>query len=202
MLRVLQERTIERLGGSRSIEVDVRILAATNRDLEASIADGHFRADLYYRINVVPLVVPPLRARREDIPLLVEHVLARLARETGRARKTLSPEAREALQRYDWPGNVRELENAIERAATLSERDTLDLEDLPEGVRTSGLKEAVRSGLIPFEEAVARFERDLLRESLERSGWNQTRAASQLGITRRLLKLKMDRYGIVPPRTD
>jgi len=202
LLRVLQERTIERLGGGRPIEVDVRIVAATNRDIEAAVADGSFRSDLYYRINVVPLDVPPLRARLEDIPLLVAAFLERLVAREGGARRELSPEAWEALQRHDWPGNVRELENAIERAATLSEAPTIGLEDLPEDVRMAGLKAAVRAGQMPFEEAVSRFERDLLREALERARWNQTRAAEQLGITRRQLKLKMDRYRLAPPRSS
>jgi DNA-binding NtrC family response regulator len=206
LLRVLQERVFERLGGNRPIEVDVRIVAATNRDLEAAVAAGSFRADLYYRINVVPLLVPPLRARREDIPLLVENVLARVAGESARPARELSPEAWEVLQHHAWPGNVRELENAIERAATLSDRDVLRPEDLPEAVVESArfalLQADVRTGQIGFEEAVHRFETELLREGLERAAWNQTRAAAQLGITRRQLKLKMDRLGLVPPGTS
>jgi len=201
LLRVLQERTIERLGGGRPIAVDVRIVAATNRDLEAAVAAGGFRSDLYYRINVVPLEVPPLRARREDIPLLVASFLERLAADEGGPRRELSAEAWEALQRHDWPGNVRELENAIERATTLAEGPGIGLEDLPEEVRLAGLKAAVRSGQLPFDEAVSRFERDLLQEALERAHGNQTRAAEHLGITRRQLKLKMDRYGLAPTRT-
>jgi len=200
LLRVLQERTIERLGGGRPIEVDVRIVAATNRDLEAAVAAGEFRSDLYYRINVVPLEVPPLRARRDDIPLLVASFLERLAADEGGPRRELSAEAWEALQRHDWPGNVRELENAIERATTLAEGPGIGLEDLPEEVRLAGLKAAVRAGQMPFDEAVSRFERDLLQEALERARWNQTRAAEHLGITRRQLKLKMDRYGLAPDR--
>jgi DNA-binding NtrC family response regulator len=200
LLRVLQERVIERLGGNRSIEVDVRIVAATNRDLEAAVAAGGFRPDLYYRINVVPLVVPPLRARREDIPLLVENVLERVAAETGRPRHTLSDETWEVLQHHAWPGNVRELENAIERAATLAERSVLAPDDLPQAVVESArfalLQAEVRTGRVGFDEAVARFEAELLREALQRADWNQTRAAAQLGITRRQLKLKMDRFGI------
>jgi DNA-binding NtrC family response regulator len=200
LLRVLQERVFERLGGNRSIEVDVRIVAATNRDLEAAVAAGDFRADLYYRINVVPLHVPPLRSRREDIPLLVENVLERVAGDTGRDPHTLSEDTWEVLQHHAWPGNVRELENAIERAATLAERQVLEPEDLPQAVVESArfalLQAEVRTGRVGFDEAVARFEAELLREALERADWNQTRAAAQLGITRRQLKLKMDRYGL------
>ena len=198
LLRALQERVIERLGGAHPIPVDVRIVAATNRDLEASIQAGEFRSDLYYRINVVPLTIPPLRQRREDIPLLAEHVLARISTEAGRGKMSLAPEAAELLQGYAWPGNVRELENAIERAAALSDRDELQAADLPEvvveGARMATLGEQVRTGRLGFDEAVARFESELLREALEASGGNQTRTAAQLGITRRQLKLKMDRY--------
>jgi len=206
LLRVLQERAIERLGGSGPIPVDVRIVAATNRDLEANIEAGSFRTDLYYRINVVSLEVPPLRARREDIPLLVEHVLERVARENGVPPRRMSPEAWEVLQGYSWPGNVRELENALERAATLSDAEVLEPRDLPEAVveasRVATLQNEVRSGQLGFDEAVGRFESELLREALEATDWNQTRAATRLGITRRQLKLKMDRYGLVLSGTD
>jgi DNA-binding NtrC family response regulator len=203
LLRALQERVIERLGGAHPIPVDVRIVAATNRNLEASIQAGEFRSDLYYRINVVPLAIPPLRQRREDIPLLAEHVLARISSEAGHGKLSLTPEATELLQGYAWPGNVRELENAIERAAALSDRDELRAADLPEvvveGARMATLSEQVRAGRLGFDEAVARFESELLREALESSGWNQTQAAGQLGITRRQLKLKMDRHQLDGP---
>jgi DNA-binding NtrC family response regulator len=206
LLRALQERVIERLGGAHPIPVDVRIVAATNRDLEASIQAGEFRSDLYYRINVVPLTIPPLRQRREDIPLLAEHVLARISTEAGRGKMSLAPEAAELFQGYAWPGNVRELENAIERAAALSDRDELQAADLPEvvveGARMATLGEQVRAGRLGFDEAVARFESELLREALESSGWNQTQAAGQLGITRRQLKLKIDRYQLGGPGTN
>jgi DNA-binding NtrC family response regulator len=206
LLRALQERVIERLGGAHPIPVDVRIVAATNRDLEASIQAGEFRSDLYYRINVVPLAIPPLRQRREDIALLAEHVLARISTEAGRGKMSLEPEAAELFQSYAWPGNVRELENAIERAAALSDRDELQAADLPEvvveGARMATLGEQVRAGRLGFDEAVARFESELLREALESSGWNQTQAAAQLGITRRQLKLKIDRYQLGGPGTN
>jgi DNA-binding NtrC family response regulator len=206
LLRALQERVIERLGGAHPIPVDVRIVAATNRNLEASIQSGEFRSDLYYRINVVPLAIPPLRQRREDIPLLAEHVLARISTEAGRGKMSLAPEAAELFQGYAWPGNVRELENAIERAAALSDRDELQAADLPEvvveGARMATLGEQVRAGRLGFDEAVARFESELLREALESSGWNQTQAAGQLGITRRQLKLKIDRYQLGGPGTN
>jgi DNA-binding NtrC family response regulator len=203
LLRALQERVVERLGGTQPIPVDVRIVAATNRDLEASIQAREFRSDLYYRINVVPLAIPPLRQRREDIPLLARHVLARITSEGGHGKLSLAPEATELLQGYAWPGNVRELENAIERAAALSGRDELQPADLPEavveGARMATLGDQVRAGRLGFDEAVARFESELLREALKSSGGNQTQAAAQLGITRRQLKLKIDRYQLGGP---
>jgi two-component system response regulator AtoC len=202
LLRALQERRIERLGSSEPIEVDVRVLAATHRDLETDVAEGRFRADLFYRINVVPLRVPPLRERREDIRLLAEAFLAETAAESGRSLR-LAPEAIAALEGYAWPGNVRELQNAIEHGAALCEGERIEVEHLPEAVaqavRGEALRDEVRAGRLGFEEAVAHFERDVLREALERRDWNQTRAASDLGITRRLLKIRMDRLGLKPP---
>jgi DNA-binding NtrC family response regulator len=203
LLRVLQERCIERLGGSEPIEVDVRVLVATNRDLDREVAEGRFRADLYYRINVVPIALPPLRERREDIPMLVDHFLERARADAKRAPLRISTSARTALERYPWPGNVRELENAIEHAVALSENEVLQLEDLPQAVVRAGEIEALRedlcSGRLGFDEALGSFERELLLEALERTGWNQTRTAERLRITRRVLKLKMDRYGLKAP---
>jgi DNA-binding NtrC family response regulator len=200
LLRALQERAIERLGSSGTIQVDVRFVAATNRNLEDEVAAGRFRSDLYYRIAVVPIQLPPLRDRREDIAPLAEKSLAAARAELGRGPERISPRAMASLERYAWPGNVRELENALERAVALVEGPVLELEDLPENVahaeQLDSLREGVRSGRLPFEEAVTRFEVELLREALERQGWNQTRAAAQLGITRRQLKLKMDRLGL------
>jgi DNA-binding NtrC family response regulator len=204
LLRALQERQIERLGGSDTIDADVRVLAATNRDLERDVGDGRFRADLFYRINVVPVELPALVDRRDDIKLLAEHFLERARGETSRAPARLSRDAVTALEHYSWPGNVRELENAIEHAVALAESDVLDVSDLPPTIaRASGiesLRDAVRSGRLPFEQAVADFEQTLIREALEHAGWNQTRAADHLNITRRSLKLKMDRYKISPDR--
>jgi DNA-binding NtrC family response regulator len=203
LLRALQERTIERIGGRDPISVDARFVAATNRDLAKEVADGRFRNDLYYRIHVVSLSLPPLRERREDVKLLAEEFLGRAGTQVGRPGLKLSRSALGALERYSWPGNVRELENAIEHAVALSDGGVIDEQDLPEstvaGGRTEALREAVRSGQLDLEEATARFEQELIREALARSEWNQTRAAEQLGITRRVLKLKMDRYGLVEP---
>jgi DNA-binding NtrC family response regulator len=203
LLRALQERRVERLGSSRSIEVDVRIVAATNRDLQKEVDAKRFRADLFYRVNVVPIRLPPLRERREDIKLLAESFLAR-PENRGGAKRSFSPGAMRAMETHAWPGNVRELENAVEHGITLCEGEMIQLDDLPEVVarsgKSEGLREDWRTGRISFEEAVTRFERDVLCEALERWDWNQTRAANDLGITRRLLKLKMDRFEIRPPR--
>jgi len=204
LLRALQERAIDRVGGSAPVEVDVRVVAATHRDLEKEVDAGRFRSDLYYRIHVVPIELPPLRERREDIRPLALHFLERLRSEAGRGATRIAPRALEALERFPWPGNVRELANAIERAVALSDREVLELEDLPPGIVREGrieeLREGVRSGAIGVEAAAADFEREILLEMLERCAWNQTRAAEQLRITRRALKLKMDRYGLAPPR--
>ena len=203
LLRALQERRIDRVGGSAPIEVDVRVVAATHRDLESDIEAGRFRADLFYRINVVQLLLPPLRERREDVRLLALHFLARARAEAGRGPERISPSALAALERFPWPGNARELANAIERAVALSEHLVVELEDLPPAIvsaaRTEELRSSVRSGEIGIEAAAAGFEREILLEALERCDWNQTRAAEQLRITRRALKLKMDRHGITAP---
>jgi DNA-binding NtrC family response regulator len=203
LLRALQERTIERVGGREPIAVDARFVAATNRDLQREVEGGRFRNDLYYRIHVVSVALPALRERREDVKLLAEEFLARSAAQVGRPGLKLTRSALGTLERYSWPGNVRELENAIEHAVALSDGSVIDEGDLPEtivaGGRTEALRDAVRTGQLGMEEATARFELELLREALERCEWNQTRAAEQLGITRRVLKLKMDRYGLVEP---
>jgi len=203
LLRVLQERRIERLGGSGSIAVDVRVLAATHRDLEQDVAAGRFRADLFYRIQVVPIELPALRQHRDDIPLLAAHFLEKARAAAGRGPARLAPAALAALERYDWPGNVRELENAIEHALALADGDVLGVDDLPRALvratRIDGLHDAVRSGELGFEQATADFEKELLLEALESSGWNQTRTAEQLRMTRRALKLRMDRLGLQAP---
>jgi DNA-binding NtrC family response regulator len=202
LLRALQERSIERLGGSGPIAVDVRLVAATNRDLEAEVAAGRFRADLFYRIHVVPIALPPLRERRDDIRLLADEFLARACRDAGRGPARIDPAALAALERYAWPGNVRELGNAIERAVALVDGDVITLDDLPQKLvradRVAQLQDAVRAGRIGLDDALARFESALILEALEHAAWNQTRAADALSITRRLLKLKVDRLGLAP----
>ena len=201
LLRALQERVVERVGSSSPIPVDVRVLAATHRDLEEEVAAGRFRSDLFYRINVVPLRLPPLRERREDVALLAEAFLVQRAERAGGAQPaSLTDRARAALDDYAWPGNVRELENAIEHGLALCGDGEIDLVHLPIAIRRSGRAEALREewrqGRLDFEEVVARFETEILREALERHGWNQTRTGEALGITRRALKGRMDRLGI------
>ena len=200
LLRALQERSIERVGGTQAIAVDVRVVSATNRDLEREVAEKRFRSDLFYRLHVVPIAMPALRERRGDVRLLAEAFLTRARDEAGRGPRRFEPETLTMLERYAWPGNVRELENSIERAVTLCDGDSIAPADLPQEVqvasRTESLRDEVRSGRVDLESAVGRFESELIRESLERSEGKQTRAAEQLGITRRVLKLKMDRYGI------
>ena len=203
LLRALQERTFERVGSSSSISVDVRFVAATNRDLNAEVAAGRFREDLYYRVAVVPVKLPPLRDRREDIRLLAQTFLTRIQTIRGSAPETtkkLSAAALGALEGYRWPGNVRELENAIEHGLALCESDTIELIDLPLSVGRTGQAEALREqwrqGERSFDDTVTRFETEILREALESHQWNQTRTATGLGITRRVLKLKMDKLGI------
>ncbi len=203
LLRALQERVIERVGSSTPVPVDVRVLAATHRDLAQDVETGRFRSDLYYRINVVPLRLPPLRERREDIALLVQAFLLAAAERSGRESPSeLSARARAALDDYAWPGNVRELQNAIEHGLAMAAGEPIDLAHLPIPIRRTGRAEALREewrqGRLDFEQVVARFESEILREALERCAWNQTRAADELQITRRVLKLKIDRFGIEP----
>jgi len=195
MLRVLQERQFERLGGTRSIDVDVRFVAATNRDLQQLIADGSFREDLFYRLNVVPMTLPPLRQRASDIPLLVAHFL-----EKYRAgSKALNPKAMQALATYQWPGNIRELENTIERIVILSHGDEIGVEDLPAEVRTGACgPERTISGFNLPEEGVdlEEVELDLVRQALDRTGGNAPKAAKLLGLTTKTLEARMQRLGL------
>jgi two-component system NtrC family response regulator len=192
LLRVLQEREIERLGSSRPVAVDVRVLAATHRDLEAQLRAGRFREDLYYRINVVTISLPPLRDRREDIPPLLDHFVARFARKNGKAVRGLTHEAREALLRYDYPGNVRELENLVERAVVLTRDDVIGLGDLPLSLAAEAPEP---EGPPSLPAAVEGLERRLIREALARADGVQTAAADLLGISERVLRYKLRKYG-------
>jgi two-component system NtrC family response regulator len=196
LLRALQEREIERLGASRPIPVDVRLLAATHRDLEALVRRGAFRDDLYYRINVVTIAVPPLRERREDIPPLLDHFVTKFGGANAKTIRGLTREARDALLRYDYPGNVRELENLVERAVVLTRDDVIGLGDLPLPV-TGGDKPDGGTASLPA--ALEGLERRLIREALETSGGVQTRAAETLGISERVLRYKLQKYGLNGP---
>jgi DNA-binding NtrC family response regulator len=200
LLRVLQQREIERVGGVRPVAVDVRVLAATNINLRQAVRDRTFREDLFYRLNVVPLHVPPLRERREDIPLLVEHFVSKVARECHRDVRGISAGALEVLTRYDWPGNVRELENVIHRAVVLARGQVLHLQDVPLDVvlPETGPRLAEDTGL-PLREALDQFERQYVLRVLERVGWNVSRAARLLGVHRNTVLAKLAAWGVQRP---
>jgi two-component system response regulator HydG len=194
LLRFLQEREIQPLGSGRARPVDVRVIAATNRDLEEEIRQGRFREDLFYRLNVVPVRVPPLRERREDIPLLAETFFEIFRTKHRRSVRSISPRAMELLCRHSWPGNVRELENTMERAVVLCRGDSLDAEDLFPQAPTSGEevpeKDPYRSGLTLRE-----AEGELIRLALQRTGGNKTQAAKDLGVSRQTLINKLKESG-------
>ena len=198
ILRALQEREVERVGGTRTIKIDVRVIAATNRDLKKAIEDGTFREDLYYRLNVVPIVLPPLRQRREDIPLLVEHFIGKYNREFVRKVKGFSAGATAALYHYDWPGNVRELENVIERAVALAQSETISLRELPLEISILGgdVIEDIQKAGLSLREARGHFERQYILNILEKVQWNQTEAARVLGLHRNTLAWKLQRLRI------
>ncbi|MBA3323577.1 MAG: sigma-54-dependent Fis family transcriptional regulator [Pyrinomonadaceae bacterium] len=201
LLRALQEREIRRVGGTRPIKIDVRVVAATNRDLRAMVADGRFRDDLYYRINVLSIDVQPLRERREDIPVLINFFLKKHTRNTSRLIRGLAPDARRVILEYAWPGNVRQLESAIERAILLAESDLISVEDLPLEVRQESRPSAEGGGFklptegISFED----FERNLLMQAMERTDYNITKAAKLLGLTFRTLQYRLEKFGIKRP---
>lgn len=200
MLRFLQEQEFYRVGSPKPQTVDVRILAATNRSLENAIREGTFRQDLFYRINVVNLEMPPLRIRSGDIRVLVDHFVEKLSKQYAGKRIVLSDAAFNVLEAYSWPGNVRELENVVESLLALSAVENIDVADLPARLRkkegNADLKEQVLDGSIPFEEAERAFETELILRALKQTNFVQTRAAEVLGISRRILKYKMDKLGI------
>ena len=199
-LRAIEQETFTRLGGTDEIKVDVRLIAASNRDLETMAKAGEFRPDLFYRLNVVSLYLSPLRERREDIALLLDHFLRLKAQEHSIATKTLSPEVVDFFTSYHWPGNVRELENLLERLTILTPHEIIMLRDLPVGMRsvdqTATLKEDVLSGTRPLSDAVDEFERELIVKALQRTGFNQTKAALLLGTSRRILKYRIEKLKI------
>ncbi len=181
LLRVLQEREFERVGNTRPIRVDVRVIAATNRDLEKAIQEGGFREDLFYRLNVISCTLPPLRERREDIPLLASHFAARFGRQLGRRVAGFTPEARACLQRYAWPGNVRELSNAVERAVVLGEDDLIRPEDLPETI-LEAVPAADKGPVTPYHDTVNEAKKRSILGAVEQAGGNLTKAAELLGL--------------------
>jgi DNA-binding NtrC family response regulator len=209
LLRVIEENSFERVGGTKRVEVNVRIIAATNQKLETLIARGSFREDLYYRINVVAFEIPPLRRRREDIPLLAEHFLDLYARKYNKKADRFSPEALQALTVYKWPGNVRELENVVNQAVLLSEGERINIEGLKQSIfsrwedgsgqvdvsRLHSLRQAV-------EEVTGREEKRIIECMLERNGYNRSRTARALAVTRKTLGRKIEKYGIVVRRSS
>ncbi|HME00695.1 MAG TPA: sigma-54 dependent transcriptional regulator [Terriglobia bacterium] len=215
LLRVLQEREFERLGGTRTLKVDVRLIAATNRDLRAALEDGTFREDLYYRLNVVPISIPPLREHKEDIPYLVDHFLQRFVRESGKPITGVTPAALKVLMDFHWPGNVRELENIIERAVALSTGTVLDVGDIHLDFRPgpigamSGEGQSLATGtvaapgsatqLVPFPPdgmTLEQFEDEIIREALRRAGGNKSQAARLLGLSRNALRYRLSKMGV------
>ncbi len=198
ILRILQEHKFERVGGTDTLEVDVRVIAATNKSLEKEIQEGHFREDLYYRLAVIPFHVPALRERREDIPILARAFVEELCAESGTQPKTIAPRAMNLLQAYAWPGNVRELRNVIERLVLMTPAPRIRAEDLPEELRSSGRRDGHDGASL--DEARKEFEREFLRARLQENGWNISRTAEAIGIARESLSRKLRGFGIKVPR--
>ncbi|HKP85872.1 MAG TPA: sigma-54 dependent transcriptional regulator, partial [Blastocatellia bacterium] len=203
LLRALQEKEVMRVGATRSIKVDVRVIAATNRDLEAMVKDNRFREDLYYRLNIIPITIPPLRNRRDDIAPLVEFFVAKHSVGSQRKIRGLTPSARNLIMNYSWPGNVRQLESAIERAILLAEGDEINVEDLPLEIRQEGTPAAAFNFKLPpegisFEE----LERSLITQAMEQTNWNITRAAKLLGLSFRTLQYRLEKFGMRKPGKD
>ena len=200
LLRVLQERRFERVGGSEEIEVDIRIVAATNRDLMPLVQSGAFREDLYYRLNVVHIPIPPLRERREDIPLLVAHFAEKAARENGVEPKTFSIDALNHLSGYEWPGNIRQLQNVVERCLVLVPGDVIKLDDLPPEIRDEEAQFKSAVDLLPVQldlaDTLERIEAALIRRALVGADFVQAKAAELLGISKSLMQYKLKKYGI------
>lgn len=200
LLRVLQEREFERVGSNKPIKVDVRVIAATNQNLEDLIKEKRFREDLYYRLNVVSIYIPPLRQRRDDIPFLIDHFLAKFADRSGKKISEMTREARDTLLKYDYPGNVRELENILERAVILSRESTISLEDLPLHMK----EKDITASTISTEEkklpdVVEDIEKAMILQALKKNEFIQTKAAEELGISERVLRYKLKKYNVSSP---
>lgn len=200
ILRFLEEKEFNRVGGSKTIKVDVRLIAATNKDLNQHIRKGFFREDLYYRINVVPILLPPLRERKGDIPLLLDHFIRKFNDENNKNVKGISKEALDVMMNYEWSGNVRELENLVERVVALTSNDTIQPEELPLSLikvnKLHSLKDSILSGKVSLLTAEEEFERDVILDALRRTNYVQSRAAEIIGISRRILKYKMAKLRI------
>lgn len=201
ILRILQERKFERVGGNRTIEVDVRVIAATNKDLEKQIREGLFRQDLYYRLNVLPFHVPPLRERREDIPLLAKHFLAFFCSKESRETKTLQQDALEAMAAYNWPGNVRELKNIVERLVIMTPHKSISLADLPPGIqqaepRNHECKAYIPDSGVSLKQAREDFEKEFILQKLQENDGNISRTAEAIDMERSNLHRKIKSYGI------
>ncbi|HVG78070.1 MAG TPA: sigma-54 dependent transcriptional regulator [Patescibacteria group bacterium] len=200
VLRALEEQAFERVGGRETLKVDVRVIAASNRDLPSLIAQGAFREDLFYRLNVIPIEVPPLRARTEDVPALVAHFIRVFCAENGKRLKTVAPGALTWFMTYEWPGNVRELRNMVERLVIMVPGDTIGADDLPPPLRPKGEPAAAVGDGKPLKEARDSFERAYILAELRAQDWNMTRTAERLGIERSHLYRKIRAYGIIPPK--
>jgi two-component system response regulator PilR (NtrC family) len=201
LLRVLQERRFRRVGGLEELQADIRVIAATNQDLAKAVAEGRFREDLFYRINVIPIVLPPLRDRREDIPLLAEHFLAKYAELMEKAITGIAHGAMELLLKHDWPGNIRELENVIERAVALESSAAILPESLPPSVRGLSTKSGTPAELLPdggfdLEAHVKEIEREYIAQALQRAGGVQVRAAELLGMSFRSFRYYVKKYNV------
>ena len=200
LLRVLQEKEFEPVGSARTVKVDIRVITATNRDLEKEVKEGRFREDLYYRLNVVPLLLPPLRERREDIPPLADHFLAIYREKNRKPVRGISGKALDLLIRYDWPGNIRELENCIERAVILSREEVIVPADFPPPILMLSQEDRTDGFAIPSGISLEEVERVLIVKTLDETGGNRTRASEILGINRRTLQNKLKQYGLnIPP---
>jgi two-component system, NtrC family, response regulator PilR len=200
LLRAIQEREIRRVGDTRELKIDVRLIAASNRELEGAVAEGALREDLFYRLNVIPIHLPPLRERREDIPLLVAHFLQKFAQQLGKEVRVVTPDAVALLERYHWPGNIRELENALERAIVLSGSDVLGPDSLPESLRRERPLRNVDIELpeegMDLEATLDGLERRYLQRAMERTNGVQTRAAELLGMTFRQFRYKLQKHNM------
>ena len=196
LLRFLQEREFQRLGGNQTIRSDLRIISATNRDLEGKLQDGTFREDLFYRLNVVVMNIPPLQERREDVPLLIEHFIARFSEENGKKIEGMSREAQDLLLKYNYPGNVRELENIIERAVVISRNPIISLRDLPFKELPSEQLESQLTTKGSLRDSIESLEQRFIERAMEEAGKNQTKAAEILGISERMLRYKLKKYDL------